>query len=68
MVSGTGPRSAPIPPGVLVRYRVMAFTTATLLLVLVFVGVPLQFAAGRPQVAEVVGTLHGFLYLVYLGV
>ena len=44
----------------------MAFTTATLLIILVFVGIPLQFAAGRPGVANVVGTLHGFLYLVYL--
>jgi integral membrane protein len=44
----------------------LAFTTATLLLILVFVGIPLQFAAGHPGVANVVGTVHGFLYLVYL--
>jgi integral membrane protein len=50
----------------LVRYRVLAFTTATLLIVLVFVGIPLQLAAGRPQVVNDVGTIHGFLYLVYL--
>ena len=34
-------------------------------IVLVFVGIPLQ-AAGHPGVAKVVGTLHGFLYIVYL--
>lgn len=50
----------------LLAYRVMAFSTATLLIVLVFVGVPLQFLAGRPQLADVVGTLHGFLYIVYV--
>lgn len=50
----------------LVRYRVMAFTTAALLIILVFVGIPLQFAAGRPEVANLVGTMHGVLYLVYL--
>jgi integral membrane protein len=44
----------------------MAFTTAVLLIVLVFVGIPLQAAAGRPEVVNVVGTLHGFLYIVYL--
>lgn len=44
----------------------LAFTTATLLIVLVFVGIPLQFAAGRPQVANTVGTVHGCLYIVYL--
>jgi integral membrane protein len=53
---------------VLIRYRVMAYTTAVLLIILVFVAVPLQFAGGVPIVAKVVGTLHGYLYLVYLGV
>jgi integral membrane protein len=46
----------------------MAFTTATLLVVLVFVGVPLQLAAGQPVVVNDVGTVHGLLYLVYLAV
>lgn len=50
----------------LLRYRVMAVTTAVLLIVLVFVGIPLQLAAGQPGVVRVVGTLHGFLYIVYL--
>ncbi|HUC38158.1 MAG TPA: DUF3817 domain-containing protein [Acidimicrobiales bacterium] len=52
--------------GVLVRYRVMAYVTAVLLIVLVFAGVPLQLAAGQPKVANVVGTVHGFCYIVYL--
>lgn len=67
------PESSVDPPAasdrhrqLLLHYRVMAFTTATLLIILVFVGIPLQFAAGRPGVANVVGTVHGFLYLVYL--
>ena len=51
--------------GVLTRYRVMAYVTAVLLIVLVFVGLPLQ-AAGHSGVAHVVGTLHGFLYCIYL--
>ncbi|MHB8329107.1 MAG: DUF3817 domain-containing protein [Acidimicrobiales bacterium] len=51
---------------VLIRYRVMAYTTAVLLIILVFIGVPLQAWAGFPQLATVVGTIHGFLYLVYL--
>jgi integral membrane protein len=56
----------PIRRSLLVRYRVMAFTTATLLIILVFAGIPLQVAAGRSQVVNVVGTLHGFLYIAYL--
>jgi integral membrane protein len=50
----------------LIQYRVMAYTTAVLLIILVFVGVPLQLAAGRRGVVNVVGTMHGFLYIVYL--
>ncbi len=55
-----------VPPGLLLRYRVMAYLTAVLLIVLVFAGIPLQVAAGRPEVVNIVGTLHGFLYIVYL--
>ncbi len=58
-----------LPPGLdgaIARYRIMAFVVGIGLLILVFVGVPLQYGAGKPQVEEVVGTLHGFLYIVYL--
>jgi integral membrane protein len=52
----------------LIRYRVMAYVTGTLLIILVFVGVPLQVAGVTLAVVKIVGTGHGFLYLVYLGV
>ena len=52
--------------GALVRYRVMAFVVGTGLVLLVFIGMPLQFAAHEKVVVEVVGTFHGYLYLVYL--
>lgn len=48
------------------RYRVMAYTVGVMLLVLVLVGVPLQYGAGLGQVDAVVGPVHGFLYIVYL--
>ncbi|MGB9112835.1 MAG: DUF3817 domain-containing protein [Acidimicrobiales bacterium] len=47
-------------------YRLMAYVVGVLLIVLVFVGVPLQFAAGHPGVVNVVGPIHGFCYIVYL--
>jgi integral membrane protein len=50
----------------LLRYRVMALVVGVGLLVLVLVGIPLQYAAGKPAVVQVVGPIHGFLYLVYL--
>lgn len=52
--------------GALVRYRVMAFVVGVGLILLVFVGMPLQFAAHEKVVVEVVGTFHGYLYLLYL--
>jgi integral membrane protein len=52
--------------GALTRYRVMAFTVGTALIVLVFVAIPLQYWAGITWVAKVVAPIHGYLYLVYL--
>lgn len=54
------------PAGGLLRYRVMAYVVGVALLVLVLIGIPLQYAAGRLQVVDVVGPIHGFLYIVYL--
>ena len=48
------------------RYRVLAYVVGTLLVVLVFIGVPLKHFAGKPAVASVVGVTHGVLYMVYL--
>jgi len=52
--------------GALVRYRIMAFVVGVGLVLLVFVGMPLQFAAHQKVVVQVVGTVHGYLYLLYL--
>ena len=50
---------------VVLRYRVMAYITGVVLIVLCFVGIPLQIA-GHPAVANDVGVLHGILYIIYL--
>ena len=47
------------------RYRVMAYVTGVVLVILCFVGIPLQ-VAGHPAVANDVGVVHGILYIVYL--
>jgi integral membrane protein len=65
-VHDTDAGPAPGLAGAVLRYRIMAFIVGTGLLVLVFVGVPLQYGADIPQVAEIVGPIHGFLYIVYL--
>jgi len=66
-----GPANPPAvdPSGIraaLVRYRIMAITVGIALIVLVFVGIPLQVWGDDHTVVGVVGPLHGFLFIVYL--
>jgi integral membrane protein len=51
---------------VVLAYRIMAYVTGTMLMVLVFIGIPLQLFAHIDVIAKVVGTIHGVLYIVYL--
>jgi integral membrane protein len=48
------------------RYRVMAYITGVVLIILCFVGIPLQVAAHNAVVVNDVGTLHGILYIIYI--
>ncbi len=50
----------------LVRYRIAAWVVGVGLLVLVLVGVPLQYLGHDDTVVAIVGPLHGFLYMAYL--
>jgi len=50
----------------LIAYRVMAYVTAVLLLVLVFYAVPVQIWGHDKGPEAIVGMLHGYLYMVYL--
>jgi integral membrane protein len=47
-------------------YRVMAYLTGVVLIVLCFVGIPLQVLAHNLVVVKYVGTAHGFLYIGYV--
>jgi integral membrane protein len=48
------------------RYRIMAYVTGVVLIILCFVGIPLQVFAHNAVIANDVGTAHGILYLIYL--
>jgi integral membrane protein len=52
--------------GALLRYRIMALVTGTLLIALVFVAVPLNWWGHMHGPVAVIGTAHGFLFMVYL--
>ena len=47
-------------------YRTMAYVTGTMLCILVFVCIPLQVWAHNQVPVEIVGTLHGILYIIYI--
>jgi integral membrane protein len=47
-------------------YRTMAFVTGTVLIILCFVGIPLQVFANNLVVVKYVGTAHGILYIIYV--
>ena len=48
------------------RYRVMAYITGVLIIVVCFVGIPLQVVAHNTFIVNQIGTVHGFLYIVYI--
>ena len=48
------------------RYRVMAYITGVVLIILCFVGIPLQVIGDNTVVVNDVGTLHGILYIIYI--
>jgi integral membrane protein len=67
--SSAATSSTTVTPAVraaLKRYRVIAYVVGVMLLVLVFVAMPLKYLGGDPSAVNVVGPLHGFLYVVYL--
>lgn len=64
--SATPQPLTPAVRGALTRYRVIAYIVGVMLLVLLFVAMPLKYLADDPSAMDVVGPLHGFLYVVYL--
>ncbi|SCF08612.1 DUF3817 domain-containing protein [Micromonospora mirobrigensis] len=52
--------------GALTRYRVIAWIVGVALVVLVLIGMPLKYLFHDATVVAVVGTAHGWLYMLYL--
>jgi integral membrane protein len=48
------------------RYRVMAYITGVLIIVVCFIVIPMQVAKHNVWIVNNVGTVHGFLYIVYI--
>ena len=54
--------------GALLRYRVVANVVGVVLIVFILVAVPLRYLGGEPRLSENISPIHGFFYVVYLGV
>ena len=52
----------------LLRYRVVANVVGVVLIVFILVAVPLRYLGGEPRLSETISPIHGFFYVVYLGV
>ena len=52
--------------GAFLRYRIMAFSTGVMLVLLVFVAMPIRYLGHNHGPVAVIGTAHGFLFMVYL--
>lgn len=63
---GSSPAVKPAVRSALTRYRVIAYIVGVMLLILLFVAMPLKYFADNPAVMNVVGPMHGFLYVIYL--
>lgn len=48
------------------RLRIIAMLEGTSLLVLVFIAVPLKYCMHTPTVAQVMGPIHGALFLLFI--
>ena len=48
------------------RYRVMAYITGVLIIVVCFVGIPMQVAGHNAFIVNDIGTIHGVLYIIYI--
>ncbi|WBQ05508.1 DUF3817 domain-containing protein [Kribbella sp. CA-293567] len=56
----------PAVKSALTRYRVIAYIVGVMLLLLLFVAMPMKYLADNPAAMNVIGPMHGFLYVVYL--
>ena len=64
--TAAGDSLTPAVRGALLRYRIIAYVVGVMLLLLVFLAMPLKYLADNPSAMNVIGPLHGFLYMVYL--
>ena len=65
-MSTSAPTTTTPTRGALLRFRVMAWLTGVMLLLLTFYAIPMQVFAGDDGPVGIVGAIHGWLFVIYL--
>lgn len=47
-------------------FRITGWLEGLSLLILLFIAMPLKYFYGQPEFVRVVGSVHGFLFLIYI--
>lgn len=47
------------------QFRIISIAEGTSYLILLFIAMPLKYMADIPQAVRIVGSLHGFLFIVF---
>lgn len=47
-------------------FRIMGFIEGTTLLILLFIAMPFKYIGGLHEVVTVVGSIHGFFFILYI--
>ena len=48
------------------QFRIVSFAEGVSYVLLLFIAMPLKYMAGMPMAVSVVGSLHGFLFVVFI--
>lgn len=49
------------------RLRIVAFLEGLSLLLLLFIAMPLKYFFDQPEMTSIIGSAHGFLFLLFVG-
>lgn len=47
-------------------FRMIALSEGTSFLILIFIAMPMKYMMGMPLAVRIVGSIHGFLFLLYI--
>ena len=62
-----GEEGIPVPMSQIRIFRMIALAEGTSFITLLFIAMPMKYFMGMPEVVRVVGSIHGGLFVLYVG-